>query len=139
MTRPFLEVQKELQDFMLENCETIEAYQAERDVALDEVSDETFAAKCLDEIQSKYFSVMSRLWALQAEREAAYHELKLIRNKKKSPKLDGTHFRSLIDINHPNSPYGERLDRPEDWKPNSREYGPGGMMPSGGKIISIGG
>lgn len=139
MTRPFLEVQKELNDYLEANEEFLNNYDSEMAMLKEVASDESFALKCQGEIEMKYWKIKRHIYELQAEREEAHRQLKAAKARKSNPFLNGSFFRSLIDINHPDSPHGERLVKGENWTADTkREYLPGGMLSDGGKIFVYG-
>lgn len=88
---------------------------------MDENDPERFIRK--QEIIRKYSEIVYKMSELEQEREEAYHA------QKGDTKPDRAHMRKLIDIQHPENPWGARQEPGFDPK-HIPEYGPGGRRES---------
>lgn len=132
MARPLLEIQRDLNTFLTAHGPRIRAYHDEMRFMLKMDELDPLRDKMKPEIILKYADVVFPMATLQAERERAYHDQKdsLSKTGRKLP--DKAHMRKLIDVQHPDNPFGRRTE--ESWKPG-QDYGPGGKLESPKVIV----
>ena len=131
MAQSWISAQKNLNDFLTVNYDKIKAYKGEMEAMMlmpDKSEEEQllrFQRK--REIITEYLPMLETMEHLEQERELAYHE-----QEHPTAKPDLLHQTKLVDLDHPDNPYGEERQR-EDWKPGGRDgrvYVPGGHQES---------